>query len=203
RKVQIALLLGLLGAQRELLAAFVGRGLRFIAIDGLLPGVDLLLHGGLGGRIRDGGELDRLELASGPQHRLADGLGLEEIPQVGGFDVLAQRRRLRALAQRLGKRQEQREYRNHQRDLLVGMPGVLDVLRLLQLLVCVAHAHPLAMMSAAEKWTKGEPQARANSEVANREWRIANGEQGPSLYSLFPIRHSPFANCYSPLAIRL
>ena len=58
-------------------------------------------------------------------------------------DVVGDRRGLRALAERLGKRQKQRQHRNQQRDLLVAaMRRVLGVFGMLQILVCAHRPLP-------------------------------------------------------------
>src|SRR5262249_40040977 len=115
-----AVVLGLLGALGEFDAAFARVRLGTIACAGLLPGVDLL-----GGRFldrlarrrsRDDGQL----LGGGFHQRATDRLGLEERPHGRGFRVVAERCRLRALAQRLRERQAQSDDGDQQGDLLVA-----------------------------------------------------------------------------------
>src|SRR6266705_4541892 len=112
----VAICLHLLRARHQFLAAFVGLGLGLIALGGLLPGFDLLLH-------RLGRPLPELRfdlLGGGAHGSLADGLRLEEGPQVRGLDVIGERARLRALAERLRKRKHEREDGDEQCDFLVG-----------------------------------------------------------------------------------
>src|SRR5260370_13637546 len=56
----------------------------------------------------------------GSQYRLADGLRLEERPQVRGFDIGRQRGGLGALAQRFRERKHQREDGDQERNALVA-----------------------------------------------------------------------------------
>src|SRR6516225_11147592 len=65
------------------------------------------------------GRFERQGLSGGTKRRLADGLGLEEIPGVGCLDVERNSFRLRAFAEHLGERQKERDHRDQQRDLLV------------------------------------------------------------------------------------
>jgi hypothetical protein len=66
-------------------------------------------------------------LGRGPERGLADGLGLEERPQVGGLDVGIQRLGLGRLAQGLREREHQREHRDQERDALVVRTVRFDV----------------------------------------------------------------------------
>src|SRR6266852_4499674 len=56
----------------------------------------------------------------GSQYRLADGLRLEERPQVRGFDIGRERGGLGALAQRFRERKHQREDGDQQGNALVA-----------------------------------------------------------------------------------
>src|SRR6185437_14200126 len=119
----IALVLLLDGAVRQLGGAFAlaagGFGLRAVARRRLGPVVDLLLQRRLLGRIGRGGQIE-LGLLGGDDRRGApDVLGLEEIPKIGGLDLVVQRRGLCALAERLGEGKKQRQHRDQQRDLFV------------------------------------------------------------------------------------
>ena len=53
---KIALLLGMLGPLRQLLLPFAALGIGAVALRGLLPLVDLLLHRRLGGLVARGAE---------------------------------------------------------------------------------------------------------------------------------------------------
>src|SRR3989441_10735713 len=86
----VALLLGFLGARGELLAALAGLGLRLVALRRFFPRFDLLFY-----RFIFYGPLRFQFLGRGAQHRLPDGLRLEEGPLVGTFDVVGEGRRLR------------------------------------------------------------------------------------------------------------
>ena len=97
----VALFLGRLRARLELVAAFAGVGLVLVALGRLLPFRDDFL------RLRTVGVHGHF-LGCGAQDGAADGLRLVERPEVGGFDVVADRRRLRRLAQRLGEGEHQR-----------------------------------------------------------------------------------------------
>jgi hypothetical protein len=61
------------------------------------------------------------------QDRTADVLSLIESPQVVGCDMVSDDGGLCAFAEHFGKRQEQRQHRDQQRDLLVGMRCVLGM----------------------------------------------------------------------------
>ncbi len=63
----------------------------------------------------------------GAHGRAANGLGLEEGPQVGGVDIAGDGLVLCLLAADFGDRQHQREHGDEQRDLLVAALGRLDV----------------------------------------------------------------------------
>jgi hypothetical protein len=65
------------------------------------------------------GRFERQGLSGGTKRRLADGLGLEEIPGVGCLDVERDAFRLRTLPEHFGEREEKRDHRDQQRDLLV------------------------------------------------------------------------------------
>src|SRR5689334_14441502 len=97
RRGEVALLLGVLGALGELLAAFAGLRLRTVARGVLLPLVDLLLQGRLGGIVGGRAERQLALFGRGLHHGAADGLGLEEGPGVRSLDILADRFGLRAL----------------------------------------------------------------------------------------------------------
>ena len=131
----VALVLSLLGALGELFRSFAGFRLRAVARRGLVPVVDLLLQRRLGGIVPDRAQAELGMLGGGLHHGAADALGLEERPQVRGFDVLADGFGLRALAQRFRQRQEQRDDSDQQRDLLVGAGSVLGVFRMLHAFV--------------------------------------------------------------------
>jgi hypothetical protein len=83
--------------------------------------------------------LAEARLPGGEEHCPADGLGLEEIPQVRGLDVEVHCLGLRALAQRFGKRQEQRHHGNDDGDLFVRSGSVFNVLGMFDLLVRFSH----------------------------------------------------------------
>ena len=98
-------------------------------------------------------------LARHDGRRAADVLGLEEIPEVRRLDLEVQRRGLRALAERFGERQEQRDHRDQQRDLLVvraAMRGMLRVLVMLEIFVrpMLIRRAPMVPISGrcAEPW---------------------------------------------------
>src|SRR5262244_3172765 len=95
---EVALLLGVLGALGQFLAALMGRRLGAVARRSLLPVLDLLRQRGLVGVVARGHKLALL--GCGLHHSAADGLGLEERPQVGGFNILGDRFGLCALAER-------------------------------------------------------------------------------------------------------
>src|ERR1700761_6189386 len=97
---QIALFLGMLGALGQLLRSFAGLRLRTIPGRGLLPVVDLLLHRRLGGVVGRSTKSELGLLGGGLNRGAANALGLEERPQVGGFDILADGFGLGALAER-------------------------------------------------------------------------------------------------------
>src|ERR1700722_2481051 len=105
---EVALFFRDLGALGELLGAFLGLGFGAIALSGLLPVLDLLLHRGLGGIVGCGAEAE-LGLF---------GLGLH------------------AFAQRLRQRQAQRDDRDQQRDIAVLVRGFLGLVSLLHALMC-------------------------------------------------------------------
>src|SRR5262245_58868417 len=105
----VAPLLGVLGALGKFLAALAGGGLRVVALGGPAPILDLLLLRGLGSGIRRRERVDLHRIGSDADFGGADGLGLEKRPEVRRLDVGAERIGLRALAERLGERQEQRE----------------------------------------------------------------------------------------------
>jgi hypothetical protein len=137
----VALLLSFAGFFLQLLAAFVFLGIRLVTIRRLLPGRDPFLHGRLDLRVARGRHVQLQGFGCRAQRRLADVLGLIERPQIRGLDVGAQALGLRALAQGLGERQEQREHRDQERDLLVRAGDVLGLLGVLDLFVC-GHGHP-------------------------------------------------------------
>ena len=95
-------------------------------------------------RRRRGLDLGRLALHD--RERAADGLRLQEIPEIRGFDLEVQRRRLRALAEGFREREEQRQHRDDQRDLLVVLPalvrGMLRVLGMLEIFVLAQPSRP-------------------------------------------------------------
>src|SRR6478672_6155897 len=97
----VALVLGMLGSLGELLGSLAGFRLGAVARRGLLPFIDLLLQGSLGGFVAGSAEAELGMLRRGLNHGSADAFGLEEGPQVRGLDVLADRFGLRALAERL------------------------------------------------------------------------------------------------------
>ena len=101
------------------LALAVRLGLALVARGPVPPGVHALLESVLDDGVL--GELDiDLHLLGRRLHGgLADGLGLIERPQVGSFDVGAERLRLRALAERLGDGEKQRQHGDENGDLLV------------------------------------------------------------------------------------
>src|SRR3954451_14404815 len=139
----VALMLGVLGLFGQLLGAFAGLRLGAVALRGLLPVLDLLLSRGFGGLVGRGAERQLALLGRGLHHRAADALGLEEGPEVGSLDVLADRFGLGALAERLGDRQEQRQNGDQERDLLVRAGRVFGVLGMLHAFMC-AHKSLLA-----------------------------------------------------------
>ena len=104
---------------RSLALAVAGLRLGAVARRGLLPLADLLAERGLAGLVRRGCGFDLGGLALHQRERAANGLRLHEIPQIRGFDLKVQRLRLRGLAEGLGEREEQRQHRDDQRDLLV------------------------------------------------------------------------------------
>src|SRR5689334_2712693 len=100
---EVAFFLGMFGAFGQLLAALMRRGLGAVARGGLLPIFDLLGHRRLVGVIGWAEELG--VLGRRLHHGAADGLGLEEGPEVRGLDILGDRFGLSALAERFRQRQ--------------------------------------------------------------------------------------------------
>src|SRR4030088_2578099 len=92
-------------------------------------------------------------------HGAADALGLEEGPEVGGLDVLAEGLGLGALAQRLREREKQRDHRDQQSDLLVGAGSMLGMLGVLHAFMC---AHDSLPAKLREHWPIGLFCARGN-----------------------------------------
>src|SRR5882724_10930783 len=95
----VALMFGVLGALGELFRTLAGFRLRTVACRGFLPVVDLLLQCRLGGLIGGGGETQLALFGRGLHAGAANALGLEEGPEVGRLDILADRFGLRALAE--------------------------------------------------------------------------------------------------------
>ena len=124
------------GALGELFAAFMGFRLVIVTCGRLLPGVDGFEQARLDVRVGGSIGLDLHLLRRRAQHGQANGLGLEKRPQVVGGNVQGNGEGLCALAQCLGERQEQRQHRDQQRDLLVGMRRMLGMLGMLQIFVC-------------------------------------------------------------------
>ena len=111
--------------------------------------------------------LDLGRLALHDRERAADGLRLEEIPQIGGFDLKIQRRRLRALAEGLGEREKQRQHRDDQRDLLVVpaalVRGMLRMFGMFEIFVRPSHRGlPLSTPRRLNR-SGAAPQARKTS----------------------------------------
>src|SRR5205085_3605571 len=114
----VALLLRLLRARGELLAALARVGLRLVAVCRVLPLRRLLAQAFVGA-----GRFDLL--GGGAQHGLPDGLRLEEGPEVRGLDVVGERAGLRALAERLGEGEHQRKHGYEERYALVAAEMVV------------------------------------------------------------------------------
>ena len=122
----VALVLGVLGAFSELFGALAGLWLGAVARRSLLPVIDLLLQCRLGGIVS--GASGEFALISRRLHnRTPDRFGLEECPEVGGFDILGDRFGLRALPERLRKREKERDHGDQQRDLPVFAGRMLGV----------------------------------------------------------------------------
>ncbi len=138
----VALVLGFLGALHQLDAALMGLGFGAIALRSLLPRLDLLLSGRSERLVTCRRRLDRHLLRRRLHQGAADGLRLEECPQVRRLDIVADRRGLCAFPERLGEREEQRQDRDHQRNFLVRVRGMLGVLDMLQRFVRT-HRRPL------------------------------------------------------------
>ena len=113
---------GLLGARGKLLAPLASIGLRIITIGRFASGCDTLLKRAacLGRCDMRHHQFALLGRRAGDRH--AYRLGLKKRPQVGCFNILVQRQRLRAVAQRFRKRQHQRQYRDHQSDTFLLAP---------------------------------------------------------------------------------
>src|SRR6185437_13722005 len=72
----------------------------------------------------------------------ADALGLKERPQIGGFDILADRFGLGALAECFRERETQCDHGDQKCDLDVLAGGLLGVVRLLHALLCAHDSLP-------------------------------------------------------------
>ena len=120
RQRAIALGLGFLGARRQFLAALLCFGLGVVACCGLAPLGDALGHRALERRVIEAGEAGFHFIRRSAYQGAADGLGLEEVPQIGGFDIEAERSGLRCLAQCLGQGQHQCQHRNQHGYAFVG-----------------------------------------------------------------------------------
>src|SRR3954447_17242390 len=156
----VALMLGVLGLFGQLLGAFAGLRLGAVALRGLLPVLDLLLHGHLVGLVARRAEDELALVGHGLHHGAADALGLEERPEVGGLDVLADRFGLRALAERLRDRQKQRQDGDQERDLLVRAGRVFGVLGMLHAFMC-AHKSLLARFPTIDRTVGGAQEVSA------------------------------------------
>ncbi len=127
----IAHFLGVLGSLRELFASLVGGRLVVVALGGLAPGLDLLFPRGFQRGIRGRAGLDGHRVGGSAKLGGADRLCLEERPEVGGLDILAESFGLRTFAERLGEGEEQREQGDQECDpaisaavsLFLGMFG--------------------------------------------------------------------------------
>ena len=127
RERRVALFLGGECARGELFAALVGFRLVIVARRRFLPGVDLFRHRVLDGEIGDSRQIDLARLRSRRQRCHADGLGLEEGPEIRRFHVVADSRGLRAFSERFGEGQKQRDDRDQERDLFVTARNMLEM----------------------------------------------------------------------------
>ena len=142
RRRQIALCLRVLGLLLQLLAAIAGFRIRFVALGGLAPCLDLLVESGLGGRIGQACRKQSRLIGCDAYHGPADILGLEERPQVRSLDVLGHDLGLRAFAERFRERQEQRQNCDHQCDFPVEALAVLAFLGLFDRFADFRHVRP-------------------------------------------------------------
>src|SRR5215212_6043433 len=116
---RVALLLSCFGPSNQFFAALARLRLGLPTRDRLCPGVSPSCDGVGSLWIDVGSAVEVCHFACGANDRLANGLGLEERPQVRGLDVVAQCVRLRAFGHGLDKGQKQGQYRNEQRDFLI------------------------------------------------------------------------------------
>ena len=115
-------------------------------------------------------QVDLQHLGRRLEHGLADGLGLEERPEVRRLDVVADRRGLRALAERLREREAQRDHRDQQRDLLVaGVEQVLSAAAVAAMFAVVLHLVLSFVLNRVDAVAHGE------SSLVRREEGVADG----------------------------
>ena len=174
RRRQVALCLGVLGLLLQFLAAIASFRIRLVALGGLAPCLDLLVDSGFGGRIGQAGRKQTGLIGCHAHHGPADVLGLEEGPQVRGFDILGVGFGLRAFAERLRKRQEQRQDGDHQRDPSVETLAVLAFLRLFDRFVDFRHDGPRCHCAgiAAARGPEPDSATSIRNEISNyaRGW---------------------------------
>src|SRR5262245_2773153 len=135
-----ALGLRLEGARHQLLAALalvIGFGLALIACRPVPPFLRPFRKQVPDGRIFGELYVDLHLLGRRLHGGLADGLGLIEGPQVGGFDIVAQGIRLRAPLKQFGDGEEKRQYGDEDGD-----PLVVSLDTAVAMFVTVRHAPP-------------------------------------------------------------